>query len=428
MSEFMLATAVLLLFVVGVFIWPVWRAKRITGIDGAAVQAGDQRNDENLALYREHAAELDNELQLQRIDQAQHDRLVAELQRNFLADQSVDAERALNRRGGSILLVGLLALVIASGWLYIARGSSADVLFSQMQQQVERDNIQALRSGDTPDAAPTRELIKAIETRLLNQPENTQYWYLLGRYGSQVGDFNAAERGFREVFNRAPVDSGNASALAQAIFLNNGNQINDEIEFLVGRALEVDAKDTTALGLAGIIAFEQQNFADAARFWGTAVNATPEGTPGRQALLAGVARAHAQAQQRGQLPKVTKAEQTSSSAVEWSVPITLSLAPELELPAGATLFLYAREYQGSPMPLVVKRLPAPQFPATIILDETMAMTSVDRLFATKQIEIVARVSLGGQVSAAPGDLQGLLGPLQIDALPEPLNIQIDTQL
>jgi cytochrome c-type biogenesis protein CcmH len=65
---------------------------------------------------------------------------------------------------------------------------------------------------------------------------------------------------------------------------------------------------------------------------------------------------------------------------------------------------------------------------TIVLDETMAMTSTDRLFAKGQIEIVARVSQSGQVSAAPGDLQGLRGPLAIDELPEPLEITIDTQL
>ncbi|WP_339615088.1 c-type cytochrome biogenesis protein CcmI [uncultured Gilvimarinus sp.] len=430
MSEFMLAAAAAVLFVVVVFIWPTWRARRLAGASGEAVQAGDQRTDENLALYREHVAELESELRLGRIDQAQYDRLTAELQRNFLADQGVDSERPLNRRGGSILVVSLLLLVMASVWMYLSRGSSGDVLFSQMQQELERDNMALMQAGQAPDPERTRELLEAIEARLVNHPENTQYWYLLGRYGSQIGDFDAAERGFREVYQSAPADAGNASALAQAIFLNNGNQLNDEVEFLVARALEVDPKDTTALGLAGIIAFEQQEFAEAARHWGAAVKLTPEGAPGRQALMAGVARALKEAEQHGQsvagVKKSGQAEPASESS--WSIPVTVSLAPDLELPKGGTLFLYAREYQAGPMPLVVTRLPATQFPMTIVLDETMAMTSTDRLFAKGQIEIVARVSQSGQVSAAPGDLQGLRGPLAIDELPEPLEITIDTQL
>lgn len=429
MSEFMAAAAVLLALVVAVFIWPVWRAKRIIAVNPSTTQGSAQRSDENLALYREHLAELDSELAQQRIDQAQHDRLSAELQRNFLADQDAASERAFNLRGGSILLLSLVLLIVFSGWLYLSRGSSADVLFSQMQQKLELANMQAFRDGKSPDAQPTRELISAIESRLERHPENTQYWYLLGRYGSQVGDFSAAERGFRGVYQRAPSDPGNASALAQAIFLNNGNQINDEIDFLVTRALVVDDKDTTALGLAGIMAFERQEFADAARLWGTAVNQTPEGAPGRDALMSGVARARAEARRQASASGEAKDEQPATQETAgWSIPVTVSVAPELQLPADGTLFLYARAYQGSPMPLVVTRLPAAQLPTTIVLDETMAMTNVSDLLAQGSIEIVARVSVSGQVAAAAGDLQGLLGPLQTDKLPETLTVVIDTQL
>lgn len=431
MNEFLVAAGAAVLLVALLFIWPIWRAKRLAGLASMPEQAGDQRSSENLALYREHTTELDNERRLGRIDQAQYDRLVAELQRNFLADQKGEKQRPLHRRGGAVLLLALLVLVLASGWMYLNQGSSGDVLFAQMQQQLERDNMELMRAGQMPEAKATRELVSAIEARLKNQPDNAQYWYLLGRYGSQIGDFDAAERGFREVYQRAPADPGNASALAQAIFLGNGNQINDEIKFLIERALEVDAKDTTALGLAGISAFEQQQFADAARLWGTAVNLTPEGAPGREALMAGVVRAREEARQRGQSvagAATNTADSRSTSEASWTIPVTVSLAPDLQLPQGATLFLYAREYQGSPMPLVVTRLAATQFPATIVLDETMAMTSADRLFAKGQVEIVARISKSGQVSATAGDLQGLRGPLPIDDLPNPIEIVIDTQL
>ncbi|WP_041523259.1 c-type cytochrome biogenesis protein CcmI [Gilvimarinus agarilyticus] len=431
MSEFLLAAGAALFLVALIFIWPVWRAKRLSGLVFAPQSGNDQRSSENLALYREHTAELDNELRLGRIDQAQYDRLATELQRNFLADQKGEGERPLHQRGGAILLAALALLVLASGWMYLNQGSSGDVLFAQMQQQLERDNMALMRAGEVPGAEPTRELVAAIEARLKNQPDNAQYWYLLGRYGSQIGDFDAAERGFREVYQRAPADPGNASALAQAIFLGNGNQINGEITFLVERALELDGEDTTALGLAGISAFEQQQFAEAAKLWGTAVNLTPEGAPGRQALMAGVVRAREEAQQRGQSTDsdATQTSETSTSGeASWTIPVAITLAPDLQVPEGSTLFLYAREYQGSPMPLVVTRLPAAQFPATIVLDETMAMTSADRLFAKGQVEIVARVSASGQVTPAAGDLQGLRGPLAIDDLPNPVEVVIDTQL
>jgi cytochrome c-type biogenesis protein CcmH len=427
MSAFLLAAAALVVLLLGVFIWPIWRAKRFAV---GEVTPSNQRSAENLGLYHEHVAELDRELSQQRIDNSQYQRLVAELQRNFLADQDRLAERPLNRRGSLVLIVSVIVLVVVSGWLYISRGATGDVLFAQMQQQLERDHYAQRQAGQAPDAQATRELVAAIEARLVNQPDNAQYWYLLGRYASQIGDYKAAQRGFRQVYQRSPSEPGNASALAQAIFLSNGNQLTEEVSFLTERALEVDPKDTTALGLAGINAFEQQDFAAAARHWGRAIKLTPEGTAGRQALMSGVARALKEAKARGQ--DLAAGSHTSAKSEgephNWSVRVQLSVAADLSVPADATLFVYARAYQGSPMPLVVTRLPVGQFPATITLNETMAMTSTDRLLSGGPIELVARISQSGQVSAQAGDLQGLLGPLDMAELPDPVQLSIDTQL
>lgn len=415
MNELYIGAFLLTLLALASVLWPM---RRRALVDSAATEA---REEENVQLYREHHRELERSLAEGGIDQEQYQRLELELKRNLLADQAAIEQRRYQNKGRPLLLVTAALLVVGALWWYLERGSAADVELTRLQQQVAMDNFAAMQAGQQPDIEPTRALIQAIEARLKSRPDNTRYWYMLGRYASQVGDYQRAETGFRKVYEQSPNDPGAASELAQAIFLGNGNRINDEVNFLVDRALEGDSQDTTALGLAGIRAFEARNFRDAERYWLRAVESTPEGAPGRQALMAGVARARSEQGADGAPAPV-------SDSASWQIPLTVSLAEGLEAPAGATLFVFARQYNAGPMPLAVYRGPVPQFPESIILDETMAMTTKDRLMQEGQIELVARISSSGQAMPQPGDLQGSLGPLDMGALPEQITVKISERL
>lgn len=416
MTAFIIGAVALSLFAILCVVWPLFGSNK-------SENTGGQRLEENIALYREHEHELAQSLAAGDIDQSQYDKLVTEAKKNLLADQQ--ATGGGYRSGGRwVLVIVALFTLIAAAVLYFARGASGDVAFTKLQRQVMEQNFLAMQAGENPDPANTRQLIERIQTRLQKHPENTQYWYLLGSYASQVGDFKLAEKGYREVYQRVPNEPGSASELAQVIFLAQGNRMSDEVSFLTDKALQVDPEDTTALGLAGIRAFEQRNFADAADYWQRAAELTPVGASGRQALMAGVERARAEMQDSDASGQ-SDTEATAQS--QWAIPLEVTLADNLSAPSGATLFVFAREYQGSPMPLAVYRAPAGRFPLSVTLDESMAMTSADRLLQEGQIEIVARVSASGQAMPQSGDLEGRVGPLDMADLPSAIRISIDTQ-
>lgn len=90
--------------------------------------------------------------------------------------------------------------------------------------------------------------------------------------------------------------------------------------------------------------------------------------------------------------------------------LALSLAPGLSAAPDATVFVFART-PGTPMPLAVDRFPARELPREVVLDEGSAMIPGQGLRSVPALEVVARVTASGGVRAAPGDLEGRLGPL-----------------
>jgi cytochrome c-type biogenesis protein CcmH len=115
----------------------------------------------------------------------------------------------------------------------------------------------------------------------------------------------------------------------------------------------------------------------------------------------------------------------SASAIP-GVDVNVSLAPELagQMPPGTTVFVFARAASGPPMPLAVQRLSVADLPATVRLDDSMAMMPAMRLSGFPQVLVGARVSPSGQAMPQPGDLEGLTGPISI-ADAGTVNVTID---
>jgi cytochrome c-type biogenesis protein CcmH len=97
-----------------------------------------------------------------------------------------------------------------------------------------------------------------------------------------------------------------------------------------------------------------------------------------------------------------------------SLKVTVSLSPALANRAGPndTVFVFARAVQGPRMPLAVTRKQVRDLPATVVLDDSSALSPAMKLSSASEVIVVARVSRSGDASAQPGDLEGETGPVQ----------------
>lgn len=394
-------------------LWPLFGFKRAR----AQHQASDnQRKGANIHLYREHLAELDQELAGGRISAEQYHQLQAEAQRNLLDDeQVVTSSTPENTRGRAILAVGALVVLIAGVGLYLLRGNAADVYVAERHEALMAADMADFERQVNPGPERTRAMIELLESRVATRPDNAQYWYLLARYHSALGDLAAATEALRQVHRLHPEDAGNTAQLAQALFLQGNNRITDEIRDLTRAALFADPEEPTALGLAGIDAYQSGDYQAAIDYWERVLPTLPRDSQTHRALSAGIERAR---QQLGETPD-------EAEALEWQLPVEITLNEDLTLPANATLFVLVREAGAGPMPLVVTRLPAEEFPLSIVMNETMAMTTTDRLSQAAELEVVARISLTGDAARASGDLQGISEPLPAEPLPERVRVEIN---
>jgi cytochrome c-type biogenesis protein CcmH len=65
------------------------------------------------------------------------------------------------------------------------------------------------------------------------------------------------------------------------------------------------------------------------------------------------------------------------------------------------------------MPVAILRRRVRELPADFSLDDSMAMVRDLRLSQAGTVVVGARVSMRGDVSPAPGDLQGLSAPVSV---------------
>jgi len=104
----------------------------------------------------------------------------------------------------------------------------------------------------------------------------------------------------------------------------------------------------------------------------------------------------------------------------------VSVAPGLvaEVGPGDTLFVFAQDAAGPPMPLAVQRLRAADLPLQTTLDDSNSMTPARRLSSVDRWRLVARISRAGNAMPQPGDLEGAVEVGRADAA-GPIRVLID---
>lgn len=265
-------------------------------------------------------------------------------------------------------------------------------------------------------------LVRALQARLINSPENVGNWYLLASMSAATGSYDESVRAYRQL---RELESGSPfviAELAQALFLRAGNIITPEIRDLTQLSLSLNPNMTTALGLGGIDAYQTGNYQQAITYWQRAVKLLDPSSSASKALSQGIARAKIAL---GSSSKTDTKKEQAAAAIDVKVEID---SAKLSLKGDETVFVYARAWQGAKVPLAIKRFGIKDLPDKVVLDSSSAMAQGMDITSVSQLEIVARVSSSGLATPQSGDWIATAGPIFLNSQKGPVSLKVTEQI
>ncbi|KPX07028.1 c-type cytochrome biogenesis protein CcmI [Pseudomonas savastanoi] len=379
MTDFWIATGLLLLVALGFLLIPVLRGHR--------AQREEDRTALNVALYQERLSELQVQQEQGVLSVTQLQGARAEAACELLADTE-GAEPARTSRLGKPSLVLAAVLVPVMGLAgYLQLGAS--------------DRVELSREFSRPPTS-LADLTQRLERSVQAQPDSAENLYFLARsYMAQNRPGDAAQ-----MFERSVALAGRSPELlgqwAQALYFASDKHFTAQVQALTDEALQADPNEVTSLGLLGIAAFETQRYQAAVDYWTRLLAALPAQDASRSALEGGIARARENL--AGQAAPV--------KARALKVRVTLAASLKGNVQPGDSVFIFARAINGPAAPLAVKRITVADLPAEVELSDADAMMPQLNLSNFAQVQLVARVSRAGQPTT--GEWVGRSQPLASD--------------
>ena len=396
---------------------------------GSAAEGGgdeEARRRENIAAARRRMRELRARRGRGEISEEDFSESRAEIERALLDDLAAESESRVEKiargrgdlegggdskaysverpvvggfRGIWTAAILCAALPVAAGGLYLHLGAP-----------------QAISGAAPVAAAPSMDVaIAALQGRLEADPADSAGWVLLARSLATVGRFSEAAEAYSRagalVGGDADILAGEAGARARA-----AGRFTGEVLDLLGRALEADGGNATALWLSGLAAAERGEHRAAADFWRRALPGVGDAEEKEQ-----LRRLIAQAEsglvdsEAGEGEEGAGVEDGRAGVEEGGVGVEeggvgvevgVSLSPELSADSGDVVYVFARAVSGPRIPLAAVKRGAGELPFVLTLTDEMAMTPELKLSQFEEVDIVARISRGGDARAAPGDLVG----------------------
>ncbi len=399
--------------------------------------AATHEQEKTLPVYRQQFSELEQDRANGLLTDDQYRTAKSELERRVL-EEAGTTEAPAAVAGGLVNLrfVALsLAMIIpsASAVLYWTLGNPAAMTHPTVSSAAPQGS-----PGDDPQMADSlNQLIEQLRKKLEQNPNDGVGWGLLAR------SYMAMERYADAVpiFEKATkLDPNNASLLADyadALGVHQGRKLEGRPEALIQKSLKIEPHNVKALMLSGTLAYNRKDFARAAKEWEDAhANLPADDQESADQLKASIAEAKrrlgggpsmnmlaANPPMEQAKPAKPAAPSGPSRAITGQVVLGPTMAGRGSLPD--TLFVFAKDVAGPPMPVSIVRASKKDLPFTFRLDDSTSPMPSRKLSDIETVVIVARLSKSGKAMPESGDLEGMSQPVKPGA--EHITVVIDRE-
>ena len=384
------------------------------------------------SVYRDYKRQIEADYAARTITEAERDASLADLATRLGHELGQDpaANVVRSERPRWIAAMVLVACVpVIAGILYFTLGNPAAVSGAAT---ASAESPHGSGTGDDPKMAA---IVDALAKKLQANPDDGEGWAMLGRSYRVLGRFDASAMAYAEAAKRLQPNAVVYTEWAEAVAQAQGKTLTGQPTELLDRALAVDPNYPKALALAGSAALERNDNATAAALWKRLRATLPADSPNLAEVDEALARVGVMPPAKGAAATPTPAP-SPAPAMTAKAPAPTSAAAPAKGPAAAggavssiegrvevdpklagkiapgdTVFILARDPDGSRMPLAALKLTGADLPKTFALSDSMAMSEATTISKAKRIIVEARVSKSGNAILQPGDLSGASAPV-----------------
>ena len=377
----------------------------IPALSGHTRGSGVIRKQLNIRIHKERLQELETDLQNGALSQDQFEQARAELQRDLLRDTEGDddapaATHPPRLLGAIVAAVAIPALAIA---LYLTLGDPQSM--HRSPQTLAQQQMAGMHSIE--------QMVQQLRDKLQREPDNIEGWLLLARSYMTQKHYSEAVAAYARAYELKPNDAQLMADYAEAMALANDSRLEGQPTDLAARALKLEPDNPKALWLSGMAAMQRGEREVAVAHLQRLQKLLPPGSEGAQLVRSFLEQAIGNTAPQPSSPAPSSAVATTGST---KLEVKVALDPALAARAAPqdTVFIYAQASQGPRMPLAIVRQQVQALPATVILDDSMAMTPAMKLSKFDKVVIGARVSKSGIATPQSGDLEGRSGIITLD--------------
>ena len=386
MLLFWSGAAMLCILAIAFVIWPLYSRSQVNVLS---------RNKLNVEFFHNRLTELEESLKREEISATEFQELGKELQLALVSDAGADSNsRSFVSR---LPLFAAATIIVSSIFIYadfgFSIGSLNDLLLSK---EIHRTTVH--------DIADIQGTLEKLEYRLKETPDNHDLRFLLARSWQGLSEYKKAVSEFQYLVERFPSDPALAVRFAGALFLLDLETFTPRVRTSIKKALELAPNNVEMLELSAIDAFRQGDSNKANSLLRQAL-VYAEGTRAdliKQALseLSGG---------NNDLYEIPKASPTNFRSLK----ILVEIGNEVEVGSSATVYVYARPYEGTQIPLALERLTIGQLPALVTLTSDQVMIEGMSLNDFDLVQLVARISENGVANASPEDFEVVSGGIDL---------------
>ena len=421
---FWLIAFVLALGALAALVWPLMRQRRSEApADEAAATA----------IFRDHKRQLDAEFAAGALSLAERDAAQAELVVRFgteLGSEPVAAAKSSNRSRWIAAIVLVAVLPAVAGLLYLMLGNPTAVNAPAASAVPAASAAHA--GGDATDPQIVA-MIERLAEKMKANPDDPNGWVLLGRSYLKMGRYDDSVAAFAEAAKRMPENARLLADQAEAIAMVQGKRLEGRPADLLKRALQLDPVDAKAIAMSAAAASERGDVDGAIKLYQRLKAVVPANSEDAQEIDQVLAELEAVRMGGKGAPALAAAAAPAAPSVATTAPATVAapaaaastsapgaglsgrveIDPRLaaKMAPADTLFIYARNAEGSRMPLAILRGTASELPKSFALTDAMAMTPAQTISLAKSVVVEARISKAATAVPQSGDLRGTSAPM-----------------